>query len=370
MKKVVLTANTSWYVFNFRSSTINALLKNGYEVFIVVPDDNYKKQLLDLGAKLHCISMKPKSKNIFNEIVALYSYFKAIVKIKPDVVLSFTPKSNIYVSLVSKLTKTKVISNVSGLGGSFNEDTFWSRLYLFLYKIAFSNNFHVFFQNEDDMKILLEKGCVESNQSSRIFGSGVDLNKFRPCVKSTIDINFIFIARFLKKKGVLHFLNAADILKKKYQHVSFSVLGTFDSHEYDITPETFKPYIDSGAINFLGASDTVSSILNDYHAVVLPSYYREGVPKTLLEAAASGLAIITTNNVGCRDVVTQGYNGFICDSNNLNSLMDAIEKYIDLDANERIKLGINSREFAEKYCDEEIIIDEYISCVNKACNNI
>lgn len=367
MKTIVITANTSWYIFNFRASTIFALVDAGFKVVVLTADTLYKKQIISLGAGFETIFMEQKSKNIVKEITSIFSYWKAINRIKPDIILSFTPKSNIYASLVSRISGTKVISNVSGLGGVFNKKSFVSHLVLKLYKLSFSSNVHVFFQNDDDRKLLIDAGCVKPEKSSRIFGSGVDLSRFYPKIKNNLQIKFIFVARLLKPKGTLHYLNVARLLKAQYPNLTFSILGVFDPKEKEVTPELIKKYVDDGTVNFLGKSDSVESIIRDYDAIVLPSWYREGVPKALLEGAASGLAIITTDSVGCRDVVIDGYNGFICQPDSLSSLESALEKYILLSPEERAVIGSHSREFAEKFCDEKNILDEYLTCIN---NNI
>ncbi|MFG1172097.1 glycosyltransferase family 4 protein [Erwiniaceae bacterium CAU 1747] len=365
MKKIVITANTSWYIFNFRLSTILALINAGFRVVVLTADNLYEKQIVGVGAEFETMFMDQKSKNLVKEIASVLSYWKAIKRIKPDVILSFTPKSNIYASLVSRLTGTKIISNVSGLGGEFDKKSIISQLVLKLYKISFASNAHVFFQNQDDRKLLVDAGCVKPELSSRIFGSGVNLTRFYPEDKSGPQIKFIFVARLLKLKGTLHYLNAAKSLMAQYPNSTFSILGVYDPAEKDVTPELIKKYADDGSINFLGKSDNVESVIREYDAIVLPSWYREGVPKALLEGAASGLAIITTDSVGCRDVVIDGYNGFICQPNSLSSLISALDKYLNLSREERETLGTNSRKFAEKYCDEKNILDEYLSCIKR-----
>lgn len=361
MKRIVITANTSWYIYNFRASTIVALIDAGYEVVVLTADRLYEPQLVGLGAGFATIFMEQKSKNVLKEICSVYSYWKAIKRLRPALILSFTPKSNIYTSLVSRLLATKIISNVSGLGDAFTRPTFVSRLVLKLYKLAFSSNAHVFFQNEDDRALLIAAGCVRPERCSRIFGSGVDLQRFYPATAENRSLKFIFVARLLKVKGTLHYLNAARLLKQKYPALTFSLLGVFDASEKEVTPEIVKPFTDDGTINFLGSSDSVEQVIREYDAIVLPSWYREGVPKALLEGAASGLAIITTDNVGCRDVVRDGYNGFLCQPDDLPSLVAALEKYLHLSDAERVSLAQHSREFAETCCDEKIILNEYLS---------
>lgn len=366
MKKIVITANTSWYIFNFRSSTIDALIVAGYEVIVLTADNLYKQQLTNLGARFELMYMEQRSKNILKETRSVFSYWKVIKRIRPDVILSFTPKSNIYVSLVSRFTKTKTISNVSGLGGVFNKKNLTSYIVLKLYKISFSTSYHVFFQNEDDRALLVNSGCVDGSKTSRIFGSGVNLDRFYPDSRFHSTIKFIFVARFLKSKGIFHYLNAAKYLKTKYPDLSFSLLGVFDPNEKEVTPLSIQNYIDDGTVEFLGRSDSVEDVIRSYDAIVLPSWYREGVPKALIEGAASGLTIITTDNVGCRDVVREGYNGFMCQPNNLDSLISVLDKYITLTKEERNQLGKNAREFAENYCDEKIILKKYLRCIEKA----
>jgi len=369
MKKIIITANSSWYLYNFRVSTIKILLEEGYSVIALAPDHNYKNHLESLGIKFLTVGMWPKSKNPLKEIISICSHLQVVIKNRPDVILSFTPKSNIYCALVGMFTKVKVINNISGLGSAFVRSGILNAFVTLLYRLSLKRSFHVFFQNEDDRTLLIDKKCIARNKTSRIFGSGVDLNRFKP-LKSKVNegkLKFILVARLLYTKGVYHYLQAAEILKSKHKHVEFDILGAIDVHEKRITSELISDWNERGVIKYLGVTDKVESILPCYDAIVLPSFYREGVPRALLEGASCGLSIITTNNVGCRDVVVDGSNGFICEPDNLDSLVRAIDKFIELSEPERNTLSFNSRQFAEINCDEKCIIDAYLHQIKLAC---
>ncbi|MCE9949837.1 glycosyltransferase family 4 protein [Hafnia paralvei] len=369
MKKIIVTANSSWYLYNFRASTIRQLVLEGYLVIALAPDNNYKVQLEALGAEFLVVNMRPKSKNLFVEFISIFSHFRIFDKIKPDVILTFTPKSNIYSSLAGIFTKVKVINNISGLGGVFIKPSILNTMVTFLYRVSLNRSFHVFFQNEDDRALLIEKKCVSYDKTSRVFGSGVDLNRFKPS-QNKLDSNklkFILVARLLYTKGVFHYIRAAEILKLKYSNVEFSILGAIDPHEKLITSDLIYNWHDKGIIQYLGVTDEVELILPDYDAIVLPSFYREGVPRALIEGASCGLPIITTDNVGCRDMVNDGVNGFICEPDNLDSLVSSIDKFIRLSELERKALSFNSRQFAEMNCSEKSIIDAYLYQIRLAC---
>ncbi|EGF3810506.1 glycosyltransferase family 4 protein, partial [Shigella boydii] len=354
--KIVLTANSSWYIYNFRRSTIKALINIGFDVLVVVPDYEYKDSILKFGAKFEKVDLKPKSINIFTECTSLISYYKIIKKFNPQVILTFTPKANIYCGLLAYKFDAKVIPNISGLGSAFvNSNTILSQIVKLLYKIALKKAAFVFFQNEDDRQLLINSGCVNYEKTCRIFGSGVDLSKFLPSnknLKQRSCVKFILVARLLYTKGILHYLKAAEIIKSKYPNCSFSLLGAFEKNEKIITKELIEGFCTRGIVNYYGTSDDVASIMKHYDAIVLPSFYREGVPKALIEGASSGLAILTTDNVGCRDMVQNEVNGFLCQPNDLDSLVDIIEKYILLTDEMKNTMSIKSREFAESHCDE------------------
>ncbi|EEV9776943.1 glycosyltransferase family 4 protein, partial [Escherichia coli] len=232
-----------------------------------------------------------------------------------------------------------------------------------LYKISQRNVHFIFFQNEQDRSIFLSNKIVSVEKTKRIPGSGVDLARFHYDLKSPAEtIVFILVARMLLQKGIMQYIEAACVLKNKYKNkIEFRLLGHIDDRNPSaISMNTIKMWHDKGIIRYLGTTDFVERELNQVDCVVLPSFYREGIPKSLLEAAAMGKPIIASDNIGCRDVVEDGINGFLCEPKNTKSLVDALERFINLSDKQKIEMGIASRRKIEQEFDEKKVIDSYM----------
>lgn len=368
MTIIVLTANTSWYLYNFRENTIKEFIRNGDEVHVISPRDEYTKKIESLGCSAHHIKIDGRGINPFIDIITCLRFMILFWKIKPHVILNFTPKNNIYSSLAASPLNIPVINNIAGLGHSFMRDCVLSKIVKKLYKISQRKVSYIFFQNDEDMKIFKENKIGLKAFKERIPGSGVDLKRFHfYSAPQKKPLRFLMSARMITEKGVYLFVEAARQLKEKYRdEVDFSLLGFCDSD----TPSSVKideinTWVGQGIIHYLGVTDKVEDVIKDVHCVVLPSYYREGVPKSLLEAGAMGKPIITTDNVGCRETVVDGYNGYLCNPKSLSSLIVAMEKIIVSSEEEINQLGKNSRKHIADKFDEKIVIDRYLYSISK-----
>jgi glycosyltransferase involved in cell wall biosynthesis len=367
MKKIVISANTSWYIFNFRKNTIISLIESGFQVFVVAPRDDYTDKLINLGCKFYNVEINRSGKNIFNELKTIFYLNGVIRKIKPFVILNFTPKNNIYGAFVGWINKVHVVNNIAGLGFLFNKNSFSTKIALFLYKVTQKTVFHVFFQNSLDMDFFVQRKIVKHEKSSLLPGSGVDLDHFKIShAKDDGCVRFLFLGRLLVEKGIANFIEAAVKVKANYPYAKFQILGFFDEQNpSSISIDTLKKYINDGTIDYLGSSVNVANFIKNVDCVVLPSFYREGVPKSLLEAAAMAKPIITTNNVGCKETIVDGVNGFLCKVKDSNDLADKIERVINMSHNDRILMGLNGREKMEKEFDEKIVVSRYLKVVYK-----
>ncbi|MDR0166271.1 glycosyltransferase family 4 protein, partial [Enterobacter ludwigii] len=275
----------------------------------------------------------------------------------------FTPKINIYSSLVSYFfPRVKVVNNIAGLGTAFINEGMKKKLLSNLYKISQKRADFVFFQNNEDHNYFVKEKIVCEAKTKRILGSGVNLEFFKPTkITKEEHIKFLLVARLIEQKGIRLYAEAAKIIKEKYPHVKFSLLGPIiTNNPFAIDEREINNWEELGVVEYLGHSDNVAEVLIGYDCVVLPSFYREGVPKSLLEAAASGKIIITTDNIGCRDAVIDGVTGFLCKPKSLESLLEAFYKVLQLDYNSFIKMKIDARKLAQEKFDENIIIEEYL----------
>ncbi|MCE9887064.1 glycosyltransferase family 4 protein [Obesumbacterium proteus] len=362
---IAITANTSWYVYNFRANTIKRLLELDYDVVVVSGDEEYKSKFLNMGAKFELVYIDKKSKNPIKDIRTFLSYFNIYKKIKPAVILNFTPKPNIYSAYAGYFFRAKVINNISGLGSVFINNTVVTKVVKSLYAIAVKCAYHTFFQNEDDMQLFKHNGMLNNAKSSLIPGSGVNLERFSNKEWECYPKNekFILVARLLESKGVRIYAAAAKVIKQKHPEVSFSLLGPIV--EDDISKTDIDEWERENVINYLGFSDNVEHIVRDHTVVVLPSYYSEGVPKSLLEAAAMGKPILTTKNVGCKNAVIDGVSGILFDPQSVNALVDAMENYLSLTESEKISMGRAGRKYIEDHYNEDFVINDYIEKIKQ-----
>lgn len=381
----MICANTSWNLINFRSGLILSLIENGYDVVAVAPIDEHSSKLRDMGCKYIEIPMEQKGKSPFVDALLFSRFLLTILKHRPAFFLSYTIKPNIYGSIAANLLKVKTINNIAGLGTIFEKSGFLSYLVKALYRISLRHSNCVFFQNEDDLALFKNAGLVSESQASLLPGSGVNLTFFQPSSNtnryrdddliralnakadySRICIEFIMVARLLWSKGVGEYVEVARRLGKIYPEVKFNLLGFLEDKNPNAIDEiTLKSWISEGFINYLGSTDDVRPYVLNSDCVVLPSYYMEGTPKSLLEAAAMAKPIITTDWVGCRNVVDQGVNGFLCKPKDVDDLEMKMREMIELGFDERYEMGKNSRAKAEQKFDENSVISAYIEKLKK-----
>ena len=304
MKKIIISANSSWYVYNFRASTIVMLVNAGFSVYVVAPKDSYSEKLKSLGAEYVDLPLKSDSTNLISELKSLFSLFSIYKTILPSIALHFTPKNNIYGTIASKILGIKVINNISGLGVMKKKNLLFQGFIKFLY---LSQNLadHIFFQNKSDKKAI-ESLIINKKKLELLPGSGVNLSKFKfKRLKFDKKVKFLLFSRLIKEKGIYEYVSSARIIKKtSNDHVEFGLLGFIDeSNHNSIKMSEILDWEKKGLINYYGVSDNVEEYIEESDCVVLPSFYGEGTPKSLLEALAIGRPIITTKIPGCVDVV-------------------------------------------------------------------
>ncbi len=364
MPKVVIALNTAWNLVNFRSGLIRALVDSGYEVVAVAPPDEYASRLAALGCRFVPLPMDNKGTHPGRDLLLLWRFYQVLRRERPGVYLGYTVKPNIYGSLASHALGIPVINNIAGLGAVFIKDSWLTRLVRGLYRLALSRSAKVFFQNDDDRQMFVSGGLVGQAVTDRLPGSGIDLDKFAPVIlPSQSPTRFLLIARMLWDKGVGEFVEAAGLLKRRGTNADFCLLGFLDvQNPAAISRKQMDLWVQEGVVLYLGVSDDVRAMIAAADCVVLPSY-REGTPRTLLEAAAMGRPIITTDAVGCRDVVDDGMNGYLCRPRDADDLADKMERMAAMSLAERAAMGLRGREKVEREFDEKIVIGKYIDAI-------
>lgn len=363
--KVLICLNTAWNLVNFRSGLIRALVEQGYEVIAVAPFDEYATQLHELGCRYIPLPMDKNGTNPRRDLLLLARFFYLLRSERPNVFLGYTVKPNIYGSLAAHTMRIPVINNVAGLGTVFIKDGWLNQLVRGLYRIALSRSAKVFFQNEDDCKLFVSGGLVSETVADQLPGSGIDLVKFQPSpLPARLFVRFLLIARMLWDKGVGEYVDAARMLKRRGIETECCLLGFLDvQNPSAISRKQMDDWVAEGVVRYLGVSDNVREEIEQSDCIVLPSFYREGTPRALLEAAAMARPIVTTDSVGCRDVVDDGINGYLCKPRDASDLADKMERIVKLSPVERELMGSRGRVKIEREFDEQIVINKYLKAI-------
>lgn len=366
-QKIIIALNTTWNIVNFRSGLIKALVMRGYDVVAVAPFDKYANDLDALGCRYISFPIDSQGTNPLRDLLLLIRFIKLFRSEKPNIFLGYTIKPNIYGSLAAIAVNVPVINNIAGLGNIFTKKGFLNRLVRCLYKIALSRSHKVFFQNEDDQKMFVYGGIVRQSITDRLPGSGVNLAKFKHApLPIKTPIRFLLIARMLWDKGVGDYVESARLLRRRGIVAEFCILGFLDvQNPTAISREQMDEWVSEGIVRYLGVSDNVQDEIAQADCVVLPTFYREGTPKTLLEAAAMGRPIITTDSAGCRDVVNDGISGYLCKPRNPYDLAEKMELIVTMSSADRAAMGSYGRAKISREFDEKIVIDRYLSAIEE-----
>ncbi len=360
--KVAIVLNTSWNIYNFRLNFVKILLAKGYEVHTIAPHDHYTHFLEEAGCKHHAVTMDSRGVNPIKDTALFFELFSIYRKLKPDVILHFTIKPNVYGTLAASILKIPTINNVCGLGTVFLKKNLVSAVAMSLYKIAFLFPKKVFFQNSDDLALFLDKKLITKESADLIPGSGIDLSRFRAMEFNRNKVfTFLLISRLITDKGILEYVQAIKNLKQRGFNARFQLLGAKDpEHQRGIQLSVIDHWISSGSVEYLGTTDDVRPFIQKADCIVLPSY-REGTPRTLLEAASSSKPIIATDVPGCNHVVEDNFNGLLCKLKSAEDLADKMEKMSTLDDLTLRKFGENGRKKIEVQFDEKLVIEKYLT---------
>ncbi|MGL5208086.1 glycosyltransferase family 4 protein [Cetobacterium sp.] len=365
MKKIGFVESVGYGLYNFRGGIIKDFCKKGYEVYIICPHFPEIKEMEKWGCKHIPISINRLGKNPIYELITLYKLIKTYKKLKLDLAFNFSIKPNIYGGIASQITNTKYVGIIPGAGRVFSKKNIKRKLGAFLYTIGLKNAEKVLFLNDEDLEEFLDlKIILSKNKSINMRSEGVNLKKFSNSKKIEFnrELNFIMISRITKEKGVFEYLEAAKYLKEKYQDkINFIYLGGFG----EISQEVFLSKAKESQVQYLGVSSKVKEILEKCHCFILPSFYREGVPRTLLEAGALGLPLITTDNIGCKDTVDHEISGYISKKEDISDLIKNIENFINLSEEKKQEMSFNIKNKIKKEFCEKRIIEIYNSILKE-----
>ncbi|WP_028970434.1 glycosyltransferase family 4 protein [Sphingomonas sp. URHD0057] len=360
-RNVVLTANGLWNIVNFRAGLIRALKEAGYKPVVVAPAEAaVQGRMAEFGIEHVELGIDRSGLNPVADFQLYRSYRKLFSQIRPVAVLGFTIKPNIYGSLAASGLGIPAFPNVSGLGTAFIRGGLLQMLVSRLYRRAFSKCGTIFFQNPDDRRLFVDLGIVRPQQTKLLPGSGIDLERFAPAPQPDGPPVFLLISRLLGDKGVREYVAAARQLRRQMPQARFQLLGPIDEgNRTGIQRAELDGWIADGVVEYLGTTDDVRPQIAAASAVVLPSY-REGLPRSLLEGAAMGRPLIATDVPGCREVVADGINGYLCAPRDPGSLAQAMGKLAELPQSERRAMGEASRQLVQERFSEAVVIRAYL----------
>lgn len=374
MKKLYIVVNVDWFFLSHRKEIAIAAKKDGFNVTVITKDTGKINEIRNLGLNVINLPMSRSGMNIKEELITLKFLHSLYSKEKPDIVHHVGLKVILWGTLAAKIANIKgVVNAVSGLGIFFSEDNksllskLIPRILRFSHRI---DNIKVIFQNKEDEGLFIKHKIITHKQAVLIKGSGVDLTKFdytEEPKKSPIKV--VLTARMIEEKGVFILIEAAEKLKAQFhKDVIFLLCGGLDDNPKALKKEDIDSRCDGEYIKWLGYRKDVNQILKDSHIIVLPSYYKEGLPKSLIEGTAIGRPIITTDSIGCRETVVDGFNGYLIPIKNSEILADKL-RTLFLDSQLRKQMGVNSRKMAEKYFDLNNVISKHIEIYNSLIQN-
>jgi len=357
---IVMTVNSAWNISNFRRAVVEGLIGDGHRITVLAPMDDASPELERLRCRLRPLQMSVKGLNPLDDLKLQFQFRRIFYEEQPDAVLSYTIKNNIFGARAAKPLGLPFVPNVTGLGTAFLSGKLLQTITEVLYREAFRHLPVVFFQNEDDRDLFLDRRIVQARQAKLLPGSGIDLKRFAPAPMPETGVPpiFLMIARLLRDKGVLEFVDAARRVRSRHPKVRFQLLGAASAENRSaIDRRMLDDWVAEGIVEYLGTTTDVRPAIAAASCVVLPSY-REGAPRTLIEGAAMGRPVIATDVPGCRAVVSRE-SGFLCELRNSESLSIAMERFLALSPEERCAMGVAGRAKMEREYDQSIVVDAY-----------
>ena len=368
-RRIVISSSTSWALYNVRRNLIARLIEMGHEVVAAAPTDSYTTKLVELGCRHVDLPIDNTGTSIFTDLRLFLRFRQLMAECRPDLFLGFTVKPNIYGSLAARLSGVPVINNVTGLGSAFAPGSRLRPLVIFLYRLALRRSHCVFFQNADDQALFGALRIGDADRTALLPGSGIDLTHFEPGPSDDAaadgPVTFLLVSRLIREKGIDDYVAAARSLLPQFPTLRFQILGPLEpDNPSAVGRERLNQWQAEGLIDYLGEAADVRPALSAADCIVLPSYYREGVPRSLLEGAALAKPVITTDMPGCRDAVIDGETGLLCRPRDPLDLARQMAVIARMSTADRRAMGEAGRLLMAQRFDESVVIDRYMAAID------
>lgn len=359
-KTIIVLSNHPTWTFKLRGEILQALIFAGYHVIVAVGDGPEVEKLVTMGCEHVNIPYERRSVNPIKELKLFMTYRRLLLSVRPEAVLTYTIKPNLYGAYLCRKYGIPCLINITGLGSILEQPKLIQTFFLKLYKFVFQKAETIFLQNSYNQKLFIENGIVHGNDVL-LPGSGVNLKRYVPISYPSLDtIEFVFIARILKSKGIEEYLKAAHYIRREYPQTRFHICGFCDQNYMRL----IEASVAIGDVLFHGMIEDTREIYKTTHCTVLPSWYSEGMNNVLLESASCARPIITTDKPGCGEIVDVGVNGFVVKAQDTEDLIRQMKKFILLPDDAKIAMGQAGRQKVERQFDRQIVIDSYLKAIN------
>ena len=361
--RILILTNSDIGLYKFRRELLEEFARNDFEVYASLPEGEFTEQIKDLGVNYINTRLNRRGKNPLQELSVIKDYFRIIREVKPDAVLTYTIKSNVYGGLACRLCHVPYIENITGLGSYFEKENLFQRFIRVLYKSALGKANKIFFQNQANLDYMLKDNIISHDCDYELIpGSGVNLDFFKFCEYPSDEIiNFVFVGRMMKEKGFDLYLDTAEYIHSQYPNTVFHICG-LQEENYE---ERVNDLVSKGICTYHYSVDDMRPIYEMIHCIIHPTYYPEGMSNVLLEACACGRPVITTDRPGCKEIVDDNINGFVVKQKSLDDLKEKVKKFILLDNSKRAEMGKNARKKVEEQFDRQIVVDRYMEAIRK-----
>lgn len=365
-KRLLIVANDSGGLYRFRKMLMEKLISDGNSVIAMTPFDTDVEELKKIGLSIIESQIDRRGINPLKDIKLCLSYFRKLKKIKPDLVITYTIKPNIYCGFAARVLKIPYVVNITGLGTTFQNENILKKIVISLYKIGLKKAKLVFFENEVNMSIFVENKIISRDKACLLNGAGVDLNHFRylEYPKEQNKTNFLFIGRVMREKGVDELFEAMRLLVEQGYNVKLEILGAFEE-DYK---EKIEKYRAEGWLEYKGLVRDVRPFIEKAHCFVLPSWH-EGMANTNLECASSGRPVITTRIPGCQESVIDGKSGYLVIPKNSQDLYKKMKLFLNLSIETKREMGKSGRQHMEKVFDKRKVVENTIYAINNMMNH-
>lgn len=367
--KILVLSNDANGMYLFRKEVLLAFREKGYETVLSLPPDKYCEKIDALGFRIIPTKLERRGSNPIHDFKLFIRYIKIISEEKPDVVLTYTIKPNIYGGLACMVKRKPYLVNITGLGTALEKPGLMGKALLKFYQIAAMKASCVFFQNDKNRQFMLDRG-IGIKKNRLLPGSGINLSEHTqsPYPPETDEVIFLAVLRIMKDKGIAEYLETAQSIGKDYENVSFYLAGEYEEDARQVYEPRIKELADEGVIKYLGHIDNVAQVMAKSHVIVHPSYH-EGLSNVLLEAAACGRPILASDVAGCRETVQPGISGILFEPEDAQALIQAVKTILGYTESERRQMGIKGREYVESAFDREKVIGAYLEEISDVCQS-